>query len=35
MQQGRFDAEGMMIHHPERGTFPSTATLITGQVGQF
>jgi hypothetical protein len=24
-----------MIHHPDRGTFPSTATLITGQVGQF
>jgi hypothetical protein len=25
----------MMIHHPDRGTFPSTAILINGQVGQF
>jgi hypothetical protein len=25
----------MMIHHPDRGTFPSIETLITGQVGQF
>jgi hypothetical protein len=24
-----------MIHHPDRGTFPSIAILITGQVGQF
>jgi hypothetical protein len=35
MQQGRFRATGMMIHHPHHLRRSSVAPLITGQVGQF
>jgi hypothetical protein len=35
MQQGRFRAMGMMIHHPHALRRSSVATLITEQVGHF
>ena len=35
MQQGRFPATGMMIHHPHAALRPSVAVLITNLVAHF